>query len=56
MDQHDWDTFFSLVDRVVNMGGTWQEKKAEVERRNNEHGSASFGEMVSWFGGEVDDD
>jgi hypothetical protein len=50
MDQRQWDKFFELLDKVADLPGTWQEKKAELKRQAEDAGSFNnLEEVAGWF-------
>lgn len=48
MSEKDWERFFELLDKIVALPGTWQEKKQMVVDRA-EGESSSFEEFTGWF-------
>lgn len=50
MNAQHWEIFADLVERIVDMEGTWQEKRATVERAVCQHSTTErWEEFISWF-------
>lgn len=48
MNDRDWERFFDLVEKILKMPGTWQEKR-DLVNREGERSSADWEEFISWF-------
>lgn len=49
MSEKDWEKFFELIDKIVEQGNPFEEKKQDVLMKNKEYGNLNFEEFVSWF-------
>jgi hypothetical protein len=56
MTDREWQQFFTLLSKIVNMPNlSANEKKAEFLAQVSEQGGETdLGEFVAWFGGEFD--
>lgn len=55
MNEKDWERFSALLEKIINnMGGSFQEKKAEVVRQIGDDGNLN--EFLSWFNGSTEGD
>lgn len=53
MSEKEWERFFSLLEKIAAMGGTWKEKKQEVEAQASHHDAEMWlEEFTNWFQGE----
>jgi hypothetical protein len=49
----EWETFFDLLDKIVNGPGSWQDKIDEVQIQAKANGSElSLDEFAEWFQGD----
>lgn len=56
MNDKEWEKFFELIDKIVNMEGTWQEKRATVLDQARVEGSVvNLDEFLGWFGGNMEE-
>lgn len=46
MSEKEWERFSDLLSKIIGMGGTWQEKAAQVKANVSESDLAEF---VAWF-------
>lgn len=46
LTEKEWERFSDLLDKIVNSGGTWEEKAAAVRANCNE---TNLGEFANWF-------
>ena len=54
LSEEDWERFFALLGKIVNQGGSYQEKRDEVRKKAEVHAATEdFEEFVSWFPEEV---
>lgn len=45
-----WNDFFIKIEEIVNMEGTWREKRDTVREMVNEcGGQTEFEEFIDWF-------
>lgn len=51
MTEKDWEKFFELVDKIVDLPMPARDKAIEVEAKAEEYGSSTnFYEFCGWFG------
>lgn len=49
MTEKDWVRFFDLIDKIVTMGGSWQEKRDEILRQADTYGARThLEEIANW--------
>ena len=50
MTEQDWDQFFGLVDKIVDIRGPWLNKAELIKRKANEFGAETgLNELLAWF-------
>lgn len=50
MTKKEWETFFTLLDKITNAPGSWKEKKQECLKQAEKHGSdTALEEFAGWF-------
>ena len=50
MNDRDWEKFFALLEKIINIPGSWQEKRDEVRSSAESEGCVNnLDEFLSWF-------
>jgi hypothetical protein len=50
MTEQDWIKFAELLDKIINMPGTWREKQALLQAKAEEHEfEGALDEIAAWF-------
>lgn len=50
MNERHWEIFCDLLNRILNMGGSWQEKRDIIrDAVSDNDASSAWEEIVGWF-------